>query len=318
VSRASLHNWDEIERLGVRIGDRVVVERAGDVIPDVVRVLTDRRSGDEQPIPFPTSCPECGEPVSKNPDEVVPRCVNQHCPARTIEQLKHFVSRSAMDIDGLGEKQLAQLIERDKIRDVADLYRLTGEDLFTLERMGDTLANKLLQSIEASKTRPLSKLLFALGIRHVGAHTARLLAKRFSTLSDLASAPPEKLLQIHEIGAKVAESVNDFFSNPVNRQLLNRLEQAGVNPAEEATVSSDGPFNGKTLVVTGTLEQFTRKEAENLIEQLGGRAAGSVSKKTDYLIAGTGAGSKLERARELGLKILDENQFAALVKEIEG
>jgi DNA ligase (NAD+) len=317
VARASLHNWDEIERLGVRVGDQVMVERAGDVIPDVVRVLTEKRTGTEQLIPYPASCPECQEPVIKNPDEVVPRCINPHCPARTIEQLKHFVSRTAMDIDGLGEKQLAQLIDLGKISDVADLYRLTSDDLFALERMGETLANKLLQAIDASKTRPLSKLLFALGIRHVGAHTAKLLAKRFATLDDLAAAGSDQLLQIHEVGAKVAESIRDYFANPDNQRLLTRLAQAGVNPAPEATVTRQATFNGKTFVITGSLERFGRKEAEELIEQRGGRAAGSVSKKTDYLVAGPGAGSKLDKAQALGIEILDENQFAALLSEEE-
>lgn len=315
VSRASLHNWDEIDRLGVMIGDQVVVERAGDVIPDVVRVLTERRSGTEQPIPYPEQCPECTEPVNRNPDEVVPRCTNIQCPARTIEQLKHFVSRSAMDIDGLGEKQLAQLIERGRVRDAADLYRLTRDDLFSLERMGDTLADKLLQSIERSKTRPLSKLLFALGIRHVGAHTARLLAKHFASLQDLAAADPAQLEQIHEIGSKVAASLKDFFSGPEHLQLLARLEQAGVAPASEATVAIDGIFSGKTFVITGTLEHLSRKQAEDLIERRGGRAAGSVSRKTDYLVAGPGAGSKLDKARSLGIEILDEEQFSALLGE---
>jgi DNA ligase (NAD+) len=316
VARASLHNWDEIDRLGVRVGDQVVVERAGDVIPDIVRVLTEKRTGTEQPIPRPSCCPECEEPLVRNPDEVVPRCINPHCPARTIEQLKHFVSRTAMDIDGLGEKQLKQLIDLGKIRDVADLYQLTGEDLFSLERMGEILANKLLQAIEASKTRPLSRLLFALGIRHVGAHTAKLLAKRFATLDDLAAANSEQLLQIHEVGAKVGESIRDYFINPENRQQLNRLAKAGVNPVPEATVASAGIFSGKTFVITGTLERFGRKEAEDLIEQHGGRAAGSVSKKTDYLVAGPGAGSKLDKAQALGIAILDENQFAALLSEV--
>jgi len=317
VARASLHNWDEIERLGVMVGDRVVVERAGDVIPDVVSVQQELRDGSEQPIPLPTNCPVCDDPVSKNPDEVVPRCTNQHCPARTIEQLKHFVSRTAMDIDGLGEKQLQQLIERGKIRDVADIYRLTSADLFSLERMGETLAAKLLQAIEASKARPLSKLLFALGIRHVGAHTARILAKRFPTLNDLAAANPEQLQQIHEVGAKIAESLRDYFANPDNLLLLARLEEAGVNPASESTVAGDVSFSGKTFVITGTLESFSRQQAEALIEQRGGRAAGSVSKKTDYLVAGPGAGSKLDKARSLGIEILDENQFAALLKEVQ-
>jgi len=315
VSRASLHNWDEIARLDVRIGDQVVVERAGDVIPDVVRVLTEKRTGREEPVPLPEFCPECQGPVTKKPDEVVPRCTNPHCPARTIERLKHFVSRHAMDIEGLGEKQLQQLIERGKVRDVADLYTLDRDDLFELERMGDTLAGKLLQAIEASRTRPLSRLIYGLGIRHVGEHTAKLLAKRFAGLDQLAAAKLEQLLQIHEIGVKVAESLGEFFGSPEQLQLLARLERSGVAPASEATVAQGGRLSGKTFVITGTLEGFGRKQAEELIERLGGRAAGSVSKKTDYVVAGPGAGSKLDKARDLGITILSEEEFSKLVGE---
>lgn len=315
VSRASLHNWDEIARLDVRVGDQVVVERAGDVIPDVVRVLTEQRQGDEQPVPLPENCPECGEPVRKNPSEVVPRCVNPQCPAQGIERLKHFVSRNAMDIEGLGAKQLQQLLDLGKVNDVADLYRLTREDLFELERMGETLADKLLQAIDRSRRQPLSRLLFGLGIRHVGEHTAKLLAKHFAGLDELAAADAEQLLEIHEIGAKVAESLREFFTNPEQRQLLERLRQAGVTPTSEATVAGDGRFSGKTFVITGTLEHFSRKQAEELIEHLGGRAAGSVSKKTDYLVAGPGAGSKLDKAQTLGITILTEEEFRDLVGE---
>jgi DNA ligase (NAD+) len=315
VSRASLHNWDEIARLDVRIGDHVIVERAGDVIPDVVRVVIEKRTGTEQTIPLPNICPECQEPVQKGPDEVVPRCSNSHCPARTIERLKHFVSRNAMDIDGLGEKQLLQLVERGKLRDVADIYALSRDDFYEMERMGATLADKLLQSIERSRTQSLSRLLFGIGIRHVGEHTAKLLAKRFADLEQLAAAEPEQLLQIHEIGTKVAESIRDFFASPEQMQLLHRLKSAGIAPTSEATISTDGKFSGKTFVITGTLEQLSRKQAEERIEQLGGRAAGSVSKKTDYVVAGPGAGSKLGRAEELGITVLSEAEFLQLLAE---
>jgi len=315
VSRASLHNWDEIARLDVRIGDQVVVERAGDVIPDVVRVLTDKRNGNETPIPLPDQCPECGEPVRKNPDEVVPRCLNPHCPAQGIERLKHFVSRGAMDIEGLGEKQLQQLIERGRVRDAADLYTLTRDDLFELERMGETLAEKLLQAIARSRRQPLSRLLYGLGIRHVGEHTARLLAKRFRNLDELAVAEPDQLLQIHEIGAKVVDSLRDFFADPGRQLLLEKLRQTGVEPESELAVAGDGRFSGKTFVITGTLERFSRKQAEEAIERLGGRAAGSVSRKTDYLVAGPGAGSKLDKAREFGITVLNEEEFGKLLEE---
>jgi len=312
VSRASLHNWDEIARLDVRVGDRVIVERAGDVIPDVVRVLTEERSGSEQPVPLPEQCPECGGGVCKLAGEVVPRCVNPQCPARLLQRLKHFVSRNAMDIEGLGEKQLQQLLDHGRIEEVADIYRLAEEDLFAMERMGAVLAAKLLQAISASRTRPLSRLLFALGIRHVGEHTAKVLAKRFPTLDALASADIEQLKQIHEIGAKVAEAVVDYFADPTNQLLLAKLRQLGVNPASEATVQRDGRLTGQTFVVTGTLATMARSEAEALVERLGGRAAGSVSRKTDYLVAGENAGSKLERAQTLGVKIIDEQEFLAM------
>ena len=312
VSRASLHNWDEIARLDVRVGDRVIVERAGDVIPDVVRVLTEERSGSEQPVPLPEKCPECGGGVCKLAGEVVPRCVNPQCPARLLQRLKHFVSRNAMDIEGLGEKQLQQLLDHGRIEEVADIYRLAEEDLFAMERMGAVLAAKLLQAISASRTRPLSRLLFALGIRHVGEHTAKVLAKRFPTLDALASADIEQLKQIHEIGAKVAEAVVDYFADPTNQLLLAKLRQLGVNPASEATVQRDGRLTGQTFVVTGTLATMARSEAEALVERLGGRAAGSVSRKTDYLVAGENAGSKLERAQTLGVKIIDEQEFLAM------
>ncbi|MDX9708276.1 MAG: NAD-dependent DNA ligase LigA [Trichloromonas sp.] len=314
VSRASLHNWDEIARLDIRVGDHVLVERAGDVIPDVVKVLTEKRTGAEIPIPPPERCPECDGPVTRKPGEAVPRCGNAHCPAQALERLKHFVSRDAMDIEGLGEKQLLQLIALGKLQTVADLYRLTRDDLFQMERMGEVLADKLLQAIAASKTRPLSRLLFGLGIRHVGSHTARLLAKRFSGLDALAAAEPGQLTEIHEIGDKVAESLRDYFANPANLLLLRELEELGLRPTDEAVVQSDGPLRGKTLVITGNLAGLSRKEAEALVERLGGRASGSVSKKTDFVVAGPGAGGKLEKARQLGIAILNEEEFLRLTE----
>ncbi|MCM2263826.1 MAG: NAD-dependent DNA ligase LigA [Desulfuromonadales bacterium] len=309
VARASLHNWDEISRLDVRIGDHVIVERAGDVIPDVVKVLVERRNGTEQAVPLPESCPECGGSVRKAGTEVVPRCGNQQCPAQALQRLKHFVSRNAMDIEGLGEKQLMQLLERGRIEDVADIYRLGNDDLFALERMGEVLAGKLLQAIDASRTQPLSRLLFALGIRHVGEHTAKILAKRFPTLDELAGAGHEQLKLIPEVGEKVADALVDYFADPANLLLLEKLRQFGVAPTPEATVLQEGPLSGLTFVITGTLTRMGRSDAEALVEQLGGRAAGSVSKKTDYLVAGSNAGSKLERARQLGIKVLDEAAF---------
>lgn len=313
VSRASLHNWDEITRLDLRIGDRVVVERAGDVIPDVVKVLTEHRTGNERPVPFPECCPECGAPVRKTADEVVPRCTSAACPAQALQRLKHFVSRSAMDIEGLGEKQLLQLLALGRIEDVADLYTLGRDDLFAMERMGDLMARKLLDAIAASKSRPLSRLLYALGIRHVGEHTSKILAKRFRTLDELAGADQEQLKKIHEIGERVAESIIDFFSDPAQLLLLRKLRQAGIAPTGEATVQEGGPLAGKTVVLTGTFAHWSRKAAEELVESLGGRAAGSVSKKTSFIVAGEEAGSKLVKARELGIPVLSEEEFLRMI-----
>ncbi|MEJ2520292.1 MAG: NAD-dependent DNA ligase LigA, partial [Desulfuromonadales bacterium] len=309
VSRASLHNWDEIARLDIRVGDHVVVERAGDVIPDVVQVLKEKRTGREQQVTMPQRCPECDTPVQKRPNEVVPRCGNPHCPAQVLESLKHFVSRDGMDIAGLGEKQLTQLVDAGKIRDAADLYRLDKDDLFTMERMGDTLAEKLLTAIDVSRTRPLSRLIYALGIRYVGRSTARILAQRFASLDDLARAEMSQLVAIHDIGDKVAASVIDFMNNPEKILLLEKLTAAGVRPQNEVIVQQDGPLSGKTIVITGSLQDWTRQEAEKLVESLGGRAAGSVSKKTDFVVAGDNAGSKRDKAEKLGIEILNEADF---------
>jgi DNA ligase (NAD+) len=315
VSRASLHNWDEIARLDVRIGDRVVVERAGDVIPDVVRVLPEHRTGDERQVALPETCPSCGGPVTKLEGEVIPRCQELSCPARVLEALKHFVSRRAMDIDGLGEKTLEQLLQRSLVRSPADLYRLTKEDLLACERMGEKSSDNLLLAIEASKLRSLDRLLHALGIRHVGEHLARLLARQFGSLGELAAANRDQLLAIHEIGPQVADSVVDFFARDRNRRILEELQRAGVEPQAEAR-RAGGPLTGKSFVFTGSLVHFKRKQAQEMVEQMGGRAAGSVSKKTDYVVAGSDAGSKLDRARELGVTILSEEEFGQLLERI--
>lgn len=312
VSRASLHNWDEIARLEVRIGDQVVVERAGDVIPDVVRVLTEKRNGSERLLPLPAHCPVCGGPVSRLEGEVVPRCQNSSCPARLRESLKHFVARRAMDIDGLGQRTIDQLLERSLVTDFAGLYRLSREELLACERMGEKSTDKLLAAIAASKERPLARFLFALGIRNVGEHLAKLLAAQFGTLQELAAASRDQLLALHEVGPQVADSVVDFFANERNRQLLAELQDAGVRP-QTGEKRSGGPLAGKTFVFTGSLEIFKRKEAQQLVEGLGGRASGSVSKKTDYLVAGRDAGSKLDRANELGVSVLSEVEFQQLL-----
>ncbi|MFO7984160.1 MAG: NAD-dependent DNA ligase LigA [Desulfuromonadales bacterium] len=314
VSRASLHNWDEIDRLDVRIGDQIVVERAGDVIPDVVRVLKEKRSGDEQPVPMPQFCPECGSAVSRLEGEVVPRCQGLACPAQLKESINHFASRRAMDIDGLGERYIDQLLRLDLVKSVADLYRLTSEDLFRFERMGARLAEKLLQAISESKSRPLDRFLYALGIRHVGVHLARVLARQFGSLEELARAGREDLLAIHEIGPQVADSVVSFFASERNRAILDQLCQLGVVPGRQEK-RAGGPLSGQTFVFTGSLSRFTRQDAQEMVEELGGRASGSVSKKTAFVVAGEEAGSKLEKALGLGVPVLSETAFLDMMKK---
>lgn len=313
VSSASLHNWDEIERLGIRIGDTVIIERAGDVIPDIVRVLSDQRTGTEQEIPEPTECPACGSTVVRAEGEVVPRCQGMSCPAQLKEALKHFCARGAMDIEGLGDRLIDQLLRLELVKSVADLYRLKKEQLFQFERMGDKLAEKLLIAIEQSKARPLERLLFGLGIRHVGGHLAKVLSRRFGSLEALSAADAEQLLAIHEVGPQVAQSVTRFFADPNNRSILEQLKELEVVPLAAEQPRGD-KLAGKVFVFTGALERFSRKEGESLVEAQGGRASGSVSKKTDFVVAGPGAGSKLTKAERLGITVLDEEEFLQLIE----
>jgi len=318
VSSASLHNWDEINRLGVMIGDTVVVERAGDVIPDIVRVLTEERSGAEQPIPQPETCPACHSPVAREEGEVVPRCQGLDCPAKLKESLKHFCSRGAMDIEGLGDRLIDQLLRLNLVASLADLYRLSRADLFQFDRMGDKLAEKLLAAIEASKNRPLENFIFALGIRHIGNHLAKLLSRHYGSRAKLQEANYDELLAIHEVGPQAAASVVHFFAAASNRQLLAELAQLGVNPEGGGQQQAGELLKGKTLVFTGALQRFNRQEGEALVTTQGGRASGSVSKKTDYVVAGPGAGSKLAKAEQLGIPVLSEAEFLALIgKETE-
>ncbi|NJD90788.1 MAG: NAD-dependent DNA ligase LigA [Geobacter sp.] len=314
VSRATLHNWEEMERKDIRIGDTVVIERAGDVIPAVVRVLTEKRTGAELPLPLPDSCPECGAAVVKIPGEVAVRCLGLACPAQIRESIIHFASRGAMDMEGLGEKYIDQLLRLGLVRDVSDLYRLTRDDFMQFERMGDKLAANLLPAIDASKGREQATLIFALGIRHVGEHTAKLLAAAFGSLDALLQASEDELLTVREVGPQVAQSIVSFFSGGENRRVIERLLAAGVSPSVAAK-QVGGRFTGKTFVFTGSLERFSRSEAQKLVEHAGGHAAGSVSKKTDYVVAGAEAGSKLEKARQLGVTILTEDEFSQLLRE---
>ncbi|GAX91130.1 NAD-dependent DNA ligase LigA [Effusibacillus lacus] len=312
VSRATLHNEDIIRELGVMIGDTVVVQKAGDIIPEIVRVVTERRTGDEKPFQMPTHCPECNAELIRFPGEVALRCINPQCPAHNREGIIHFVSRDAMNIDGLGEQIVTQLFDKGLVRDPGDLYYLTMDHLLPLERMGKKSAQNLLDSIEKSKSNSVERLIFGLGIRFVGEKAAKVLADYFDTLDNLMKAATDELVAVPEIGPKMAESIREFFEQDSARQVIEKLRTAGVNFAYQRPVvlaAEDSPFLGKTFVLTGTLSSLDRKEAGRLIEQRGGKVAGSVSKNTDYVIAGEKAGSKLNKARELGVEILDEETF---------
>jgi DNA ligase (NAD+) len=320
VSRASLHNRDEIERLGVKIGDRVIVEKAGKVIPHVLRVEEEVRTGAEKPIRFPKKCPECQTELVREEAEVDFRCPNPNCPARLRESLRYFAGRGAMDIEGLGIKRVEQLLDGGLVKGLADVYRLRGqrEELLGLERSGEKSVDKLLAGIEASKSRPLWRLLTGLNIRHVGTRVAQVLEAEFGTLDAIVAATEEELAETNEIGPVIASSVRAFFDASTNRELVGEFRALGLNfgtPGERKDAAGTGPLAGKTVVVTGTLPSLSRQEAEELIRRSGGKAAGSVSKKTDYLLAGEKAGSKLEKANELGIKVLDEAAFLKLVGE---
>ena len=314
VQRASLHNEDLIREKDIKIGDKVVVKKAGDIIPEVVNVLVEQRTGDEVDFHMPKHCPECESELVRLDGEVALRCINPKCPAQIREGLIHFVSRDAMNIDGLGEKVISQLFAEKLISDVADIYKLTREQLLALERMGEKSVSNLLAAIEASKGNSLEKLLFGLGIRHVGAKAAKTLAQEFGSMERLSSASKDDLIAINEIGDKMADSIVSFFEQEEAKELIQELVAAGVNmeykgakPVSPAEL--DSIFAGKTIVLTGKLERLTRSEAKEKIEALGGNVAGSVSKKTHLVIAGEEAGSKLAKAQELGIEVWDEEKL---------
>ncbi|MBE2913734.1 NAD-dependent DNA ligase LigA [Anoxybacillus flavithermus] len=318
VQRASLHNEDYIREKDIRLGDYVIIKKAGDIIPEVVRSLPERRTGKEEPFDMPTHCPVCASELVRLDDEVALRCVNPQCPAQIREGLIHFVSRQAMNIDGLGEKVIAQLFEHGLVRSVADLYTLTKDELVALERMGEKSATNLLRAIEASKQNSLERLLFGLGIRHVGAKAAKTLAEHFETMERLQQATKEELTAIHEIGEKMADSIVTYFSKEEVKQLLERLRAYGVNmtyKGAKQTVDISSTFAGKTFVLTGTLQSMSRSEAKEAIEALGGKVTGSVSKKTDVIVVGEDAGSKLEKAKQLGITIWDEARFLQEIQQ---
>ena len=314
VKRAALHNEDDIRRKDIRIGDTVIVQRAGEVIPEIVSPVTSLRSGRERIFTMPSQCPICGAEVIKPQGEAMHRCVNATCPAQLFELLKHFVSRGAMDIDGIGESLSAALLKEGLVKDIADLYYLKGEDVIGLERMGEKSTANLLTAINESKDRPLARVIFALGIRHVGAETAELLADHFSSIDALSRATAEELMAIPTIGPKVAESVVAFFRQGANLKVIQKLRRAGVRLEAEAVKAKELPLAGQEFVITGKLEAFTRGEAEARIKELGGAVGSSVTKKTTYLVVGAEPGSKLEKATALGTKTLSEDQFLHLLE----
>jgi len=314
VSRATLHNEDELRRRDVRTGDWVFVRRAGDVIPEIVKVITSKRTGAEQEFKFPEKCPACGAAAVRDEDGAVVRCTGVACPAQLQGNIRHFASRAAMDIDGLGEKLCAQLVERGLVKDYADLYHLDMEKLLSVERIAEKSGQNLLDSIERSKNTTLRRFLYALGVRHVGEATARLLAEHFKTVDAVSNASEADLMKVKEVGPAMAEAIRSFFDESQNRTVIARLLEAGVKPAPPEE-GKRGPFSGKTVVLTGSLSTLSREQAKEEIERRGGRTSGAVSGKTDLVVAGEDAGSKLTRARELGVRIITEKEFQDLLKE---
>lgn len=315
ISRATLHNEDFIRAKDIRIGDRVVINKAGEIIPEVLRVVAEKRTGDEKEVEIPNVCPECGWRVERQGEEAAIRCTNPHCPALGREGLIHFVSRDAMNIDGCGPSVINALLDAGLVRDAADLYSLRKDDLLKLERMGEKSADNLLAALAESKKNELDKLLFALGIRHVGAKVARILATEFGSMEKLQQAQPEELAQIRDIGDKIAESAVTWLNVPANIDMVERLAAAGLTMTFTPPASQeDNPFFGKTLVFTGTMPTLGRAEAKTMAQDVGAKVSGSVSKKTDYVIAGAEAGSKLEKAQQLGVTVIDEAEFLRLLK----
>ena len=316
VSRATLHNRDFIRQLDVRVGDTVSVRKAGEIIPEIIGVALDKRPADAQPYEMPKFCPVCGAPVYDDEEEAAIRCTGAACPAQLLRNLMHFASRDAMDIDGCGEGNLQKLIDAGLVKSAADLYDLTVEQLLPLGKKVDTWANNLLRGIEASKTRDLSRLLFAFGIRHVGQKAGKILSNHFGSLDALLAASVEEMTEIRDIGQTTAESIAAWRELDQSKQLIEKLRAAGVNFVGEKTAKSD-LLAGKTIVATGSLTLYTRKEINDLIESLGGKASGSVSKKTSYVVAGENAGSKLQKAAELGIPVLTEEEFKNMIQQEE-
>jgi len=315
VGRATLHNEDEIRRKDIRIKDTVILEKAGEIIPQVVEVLKSKRTGKERKFVMPTKCPICKSPTKRVPNEVAVRCENVFCPAQVKERLIHFASRSAMDIESLGEAMVDQLVDNKLVNDYGEIYYLKFEKLRSLERMGDKSAQNLMDAIQKSKNNPLARLIYALGIRHVGIHAADVLARTYSSIDELSKQGVEDLKGLHEVGPVMAQSIYEFFQNPTTKKVLEKLDKAGVKLEEKRHTPLGTKFAGKTFVFTGELKGYTRTEAEELVKNLGGNAASSVSKRTDFLVAGENPGSKYDRAKAFGVKVIHEKEFDKMVKK---
>ena len=314
ISKTTLHNEDFIREKDIKIGDTVVIQKAGDVIPEIVKVVKEKRDGTQKDFTMPKVCPVCGAETKREEGESAVRCMGAECPAKLYRNLVHFVSREAMNIDGLGENIIDQLMDRKLISNIADIYNLTFDDIKTLKKNGTKFATNLVNAIENSKQNDLYRLITALGIMHIGGKASKVLAKKFKNIDNLANASLEELSEIDDIGPIMAQSIVEFFGGEQTKDLIKRLKEAGVNTESKEVESEDSRFEGNTFVLTGSLQKFTREEASNIIEKFGGKVSGSVSKKTSYLIAGEDAGSKLEKARNLGTTILSEDEFLEMIK----
>lgn len=314
ISKTTLHNEDFVKEKGLKIGDRVIIQKAGDVIPEVVSAVVEKRTGEEKEFEMPTTCPVCGGQVIRVPGQAVNKCIGIECPARNLRNIEHFASKEAMNIEGLGEKLIKQLYDKGLINNIADIYSLKAEDIASLKKNGKKFAEKLVQSINKSKENNLDRLITALGIEQVGAKSAKILAKKFKNIDNLMKAKFGTLTFVEEIGEITANSVKEFFMQEQTKDLINRLKVAGVNMEEKDDVNNDNRFLGKTFVLTGTLEKYTRDEASEIIENFGGKTSGSVSKKTSYVLAGEDAGNKLSKAQSLDIPVITETQFEEMIK----
>lgn len=314
ISKTTLHNEDFIKEKDLKIGDTVIIQKAGDVIPEVVKALKEKRTGSEKPFEMPKVCPVCGGPVIREEGEAVARCIGIECKARNLRNIIHFASKEGMNIDGLGEKIVEQLYEKELIKTIADIYYLKKEDIKTLKKEGEKFATNLIESIEKSKENSIDRLICALGIRHIGTKSAKTLAKKYKTIENLKNASIEDLTNTDDVGEITAKSIYEFFEQEQTKDLLDKLQKAGVNMQDKSETVIDDRFYGKTFVLTGSLEKYTREEASKIIEQYGGKTSSSVSKKTDYVLAGEDAGSKLVKAQSLGVTVITEEQFEEMIK----